>query len=261
MKAMLLSVLSVTLLAGTLDQDDPTMFGSMNGSNVVIEAEIDRIRNGGAMADTSESSSGSADEDPCTYSVEMWSGTLTWICTQETSFIGGGQAGMSSGLLEVDTPLGPVSEVSPPGYVVTESDLRSLPIEPGGLQIQPPGGSVLVNKDVIAYSQAAPQLYTTTVLGVTTEVRVVPVEWTWNFHDGSGPFTTTTPGGLYPDKSVTGRYDTLTQGVIVELETTWEGQYRVAGSSQWWDVAGTAYTQASSAPFDVEEAPTRLVEP
>ncbi|OZB50363.1 MAG: hypothetical protein B7X40_02620, partial [Cellulomonas sp. 14-74-6] len=45
----------------------------------------------------------------------------------------------------------------------------------------------------------------------------------------------------------------------ITLTTTWTGRYRVVGTTVWHDVAGTATTTATSAPFEVQELRAHLV--
>ena len=48
--------------------------------------------------------------------------------------------------------------------------------------------------------------------------------------------------------------------VAITLTTTWTGRYRLVGTEEWSDVAGTALTPTTGAPFTVEERTSRLVD-
>lgn len=158
---------------------------------------------------------------------------------------------------DLDDPDAPVPAAVP--IVVSASDLRSLPIVSGELQLQPPGGRALINADVIGYSTAATHTLATSVLGVPVQVRVTPVQWWWSFTDSdTEPFATTVPGGPYPDMTVTGIYSRTGEGRTASVTITWMGEYRV-GAGPWFLVNGNATTQVQSAPFETIEAPTRLV--
>lgn len=141
---------------------------------------------------------------------------------------------------------------------LTLEDFRRLPIAPSSLTIQPDRGWVLVNKETIAYSDADEQTLRTEVLGVGVDVVVKPDQFTWTFGDGT-PFTTNGPGHPYPEQDVAQAFTHLGKATIA-LTTTWSGRYRVDGSAQWRDVAGTATTTTTSQPFEVVERRSVLVD-
>lgn len=148
---------------------------------------------------------------------------------------------------------------APPPIVVTVSDLQSLPILRGEINVQPPGGRALINAEVIGYSSAQAHVLDAVVMGANVQVRLTPVVWEWEFvGDDRGPFTTDHPGGPYPDMSVNGIYSTTGEDRAVRATITWMGEYRV-GSGPWLLVNGNAVTTVESAPFETVEAPARLV--
>ena len=121
-------------------------------------------------------------------------------------------------------------------------------------------GWTFVQIDTVIYSDDEPQTLATTVGGTPVELRATPVEWHWDFGDNTKPLTTTTPGGPYPDKSVTHVYTRL--GTYeVTLTTTWQGQWRLVGETTWRDVDGQNVTTSVSDPFTTHEIRTRLVTP
>ncbi len=121
-------------------------------------------------------------------------------------------------------------------------------------------GWTFVPIDTIVYSDDEPQTLTTTVGGTPIEIRATPVEWHWDFGDKTKPLTTTTPGGPYPDKTVSHVYTHL-DTYQVTLTTTWQGQWRLAGETAWRDVDGQNVTTSTSEPFTTHEIRTRLVTP
>ncbi|SNU02448.1 hypothetical protein SAMN06298212_13628 [Ruaniaceae bacterium KH17] len=134
-----------------------------------------------------------------------------------------------------DDPDAPAPAAVP--IVVSASDLQSLPIMSGELQLQPSGGRALINADVIGYSTAATHTLATSVLGVPVQVRVTPVQWWWSFTDSdTEPFATTVPGGPYPDMTVTGVYSRTGEGRTASVTITWMGEYRV-GAGPWFGSA------------------------
>ncbi|MGF0115014.1 hypothetical protein ACQFYA_01640 [Promicromonospora sp. Marseille-Q5078] len=153
------------------------------------------------------------------------------------------------------------------------------------LQGNPP---MVVNVHYPAYTTATPQDRGVTLLGVPVVIRAEPAEFTWNFDDPFSPsgstLTTTSPGEAWqegdptPDASWVGHTysrlgtpgadagtavddhgNTYRAGVAVSLTTTWQGRFRVQGTSTWTDIPGTISTTSTTEPTTVTEARTRLV--
>lgn len=163
------------------------------------------------------------------------------------------------GVWEPTADLGGCPEDPAPAPVVlTAAEFRRLPLTPSAPQVQPADGRNLVDVDVIALTDPAPQTLTTTVLGVAVTVRAIPTTWTWDFGDGTTPLTTTDPGAPWPHPTITHPY-TAPGTYTLTLTTTWTGQYQVAGTSTWQPVTGTATTTSPPITLTAEEAPTRLV--
>lgn len=157
---------------------------------------------------------------------------------------------------------GETVEVAEPLQIwVSQSDLQSLPIDAGSVLLQGDTEHMLINKPMIAWTDAAEHDLSTTILGVDVTVRVTPISYTWDFGNGEAPFTTTDPGGPYPDFTVSAAYPDLTTDNVVTLTTEWSGEFQVAGTGPWLPVAGTATTTSTSSVFDIYEAPARLVHP
>ncbi|WP_090033335.1 PKD domain-containing protein [Cellulomonas marina] len=134
--------------------------------------------------------------------------------------------------------------------VLTEADFRRLPLPAPTAATQPATGDVLVNMPLVLTVDPAPATLTTTLLGRTVEVQATPTSWTWAFGDGTAPLTTTSPGHTWPHADVTHTFTTAGPATV-RCTTTWTGRYRVAGTSTWLDVQGTATTSA--------DLPTRTV--
>ncbi|MDD9207575.1 hypothetical protein PU560_14050 [Georgenia sp. 10Sc9-8] len=158
---------------------------------------------------------------------------------------------------QVDAGEPPAPAEAPEPIVITAEDLKRLPIDPGGLTLQPAVGSVLVNVETIAMSGAGQQQFSTTILGTPVLVRVVPVDYTWDFGDGA-TLVTTDPGAPYPDHTVAHVYRAVADQRQVTLTTRWAGEFQVDGGA-WQPVDGLATTSEVSAPFAVREARTALV--
>ncbi|MFD1504702.1 zinc transporter [Georgenia yuyongxinii] len=142
--------------------------------------------------------------------------------------------------------------------VFTASDIQRLLISPGGLTVQPSQGWVLVNIETIVWTEATDQTLSTVVLDTPVDVRVTPVDFTWDFGDGSAPIRTTDPGAPFPDHTVSHAYAKATGGAHVTLSTRWAGEFQVAGSGVWQPVLGLATTTESSTPFEVRTAAVAL---
>ncbi|EYR63953.1 hypothetical protein N866_16915 [Actinotalea ferrariae CF5-4] len=137
-------------------------------------------------------------------------------------------------------------------------EFRRLPLVASVPSIQPADGRNLVNMPLIVFTDGRPQQLATTVLGVAVIVRATPTQFSWEFGDGTAPLVTSDPGASYPDHTVSHPYPR--EGTyIVQLTTTWRGEFQVAGSSVWQPVDGTATTVSDPFTVTVEEAVPRLV--
>ena len=154
------------------------------------------------------------------------------------------------------------------GGCVTPADLlaeagrafASLPIEASPVVVQPPDGWTLVNVPTITYTHGESQVMGATLLGVPVEIRATPVEFSWDYADGSVPLVTSDPGAAYPEHTVHHTYERAVESVTIRLTTSWSGQFRIVGSPTWTDVPGTATTTSAAEPLRVYEARSRLVE-
>lgn len=142
--------------------------------------------------------------------------------------------------------------------LLTLEQFRRLPLTPSAPRFQPGHGRALVNKDLVVYTDDAPQYLTTSVLGASVQVEATPSSFTWDFGDGSSLLMTTDPGAPYPDHTVSHRY-TRAGSYDVVLTTAWRGRYRIAGTGRWLPVDGVAETTSPPFGVDVEEARASLV--
>lgn len=116
--------------------------------------------------------------------------------------------------------------------ILTWSDVATLPIQSGTVEV--PNSLYLINVQMISYSTATPHTLNATILDTPVEVRLTPTSWTWHYGQDIPDFTTTTPGGPYPDKTVTGIYTHAEDGLTVTATITWNGEYRIADSQNWY---------------------------
>ncbi len=145
-----------------------------------------------------------------------------------------------------------------PVITLSAEEFRRLPLAASLPSFQPAGGRGLVNMDLIAFTDAAPQELVTTVLGVPVTVRATPTQFAWDFGDGSAPVVTSDPGRPWPEHTVGHPYS-RPGAYAVQLVTTWAGEYQVAGAGAWLPVDGTAQTTSPAFTATVEEARAHLV--
>jgi len=144
--------------------------------------------------------------------------------------------------------------------VLTQEDLRRLPIPAPAAHSQPEGGKVLVNKETIAYTEAEPVTLRTDLLGYGIDVEATPTHYTWDFGDGTPPLTTTHQGHPWPGFDIYHVYDT-TGPMHMTLTTTWTARYRLDAdpTHTWHDVTGTATTTSLTPDFELIELRPHLV--
>ena len=150
-------------------------------------------------------------------------------------------------------------EPEPIIITITRSDFAELPLTQPTVHLQPERDWFLVNMDTLAYTDGTPQMLETTVLDVPVRVRATPVEFSWDFGDGSAPLVTTVAGAPWPSDDISHVYEREAEDVAITLTTTWSGEFQVSGQGPWIPIAGTTSTQSQSAPFRVEATETRLV--
>ena len=149
-------------------------------------------------------------------------------------------------------------ELLPP---FTEADFRRLTIEPSPAHRQPASGTTLVNKPLIVYTERTEREFRTTLYGFAIDVVARPVEYVWDFGDGT-TLNTTSVGAPYPSFELTHTY-AQAQSATVALTTIWSGTYRVDEDpdGEWRAIRGTGETTTTLAPFDVVELRSHLVDP
>lgn len=158
-------------------------------------------------------------------------------------------------------PAGEVPESgSMPIPVFTVEDLQRLDIA-AAVSIVEPAPHTLVNYNTNVYAEATAQEFTTTLADYPVTVRVYPIEYTWDYGDGTtlGP-TQLTGYPLAEDQwdtptDTSHRY-TDTGDVQVTLTTTFEGEYSVAGGP-WLAVDGTSTVTSAPVELSVWRAKVR----
>ncbi len=140
----------------------------------------------------------------------------------------------------------------------TAEDFRRLPLAPAQVTVQPAASTVLINIPTITMAAAPQQNLATDLLGYPVEVQATATTYTWDYGDGSARLVTTSPGHAYPHHDVHHSY-ARPGTYTITLTTTWSGQYRIAGSTAWLPVDGTATTVTTIPPITAVEQRTALV--
>lgn len=148
---------------------------------------------------------------------------------------------------------------APPPVVFTEADFQALPIAPSTIVVGPAGGWLPVQMDNIAYTDATPQVFTTTVVGQAVTIRATPTQFTWDWADGSTPTTTADPGQAWPNQTVAHPY-TQAGDYTVTMTTQWSGELSLDGGATFQAITGAATTVSTAPPVSVTELRSRLVD-
>lgn len=146
-----------------------------------------------------------------------------------------------------------------PDFPLTLDDITRLPISPSRLSVQPSSGWVLAGLETVMYSDKEPQGFFVELLGLEFRVVAVPVEFNWDFGDGSAPISTRDPGAPWPNQTVAHEYSGRGR-VTPRLTTSWKGYVMRMGGTRWGEVPGVATTVTTGDPIIVYTARTRLVE-
>lgn len=110
---------------------------------------------------------------------------------------------------------------------------ENLPVAPGALAAQP-SPHTLRGAETNFYAEAAEQPFDITILGQRIHIIAKPVQYRWNYGDGTSLGPTTTTGGPLPqarwgEKTRTSHVYTATGDFNVVLTTYFQGTYSVNG--------------------------------
>lgn len=166
----------------------------------------------------------------------------------------------SDGSISADGYVCPQEAVPAAPVVITDlmalRALRTVPLPPSILTVQPPNGRTLVNFETNFFTEAEPFDRTVRILGQRVDLRIWPSAFTWHFGDGSSS-TTSEPGAPYPDLEVTHSY--LRKGrVSPRVDTTYSADFRVNGGP-WRPVNGTVTMAGGPVGLEVVTARPTLV--
>lgn len=126
------------------------------------------------------------------------------------------------------------------------------------IQIQP-ATRTLVNVDTIFHAEPVEFSRTVDILGESVAIRATPTSYIWHHGDGTS-HTTSTPGGSYPNREVSWRY----QRPAAELHPSVDVAYRVTfriGTGPWQTLDTLISSTGPAATLRVAEARSVLVAP
>jgi hypothetical protein len=156
---------------------------------------------------------------------------------------------------DVCVPQGGVAEVNIRQLIIREFKRITWPSS--DLVVQPPGGKTLVNFETNFFTpdnRAIEQ--EVTVAGRQVAVRAVPTTYLFNFGDETST-SSASPGRPHPHLDITHVY-ARTGDVVVRLDTTYAGEYRI-GSGDWVAIPDTLTVTGADQDLAVVEALPQLV--
>lgn len=136
-----------------------------------------------------------------------------------------------------------------PGEILTAVKTIGLPSLKINIQ---PGEETLVNLDTIFFARPQPFQRSVTLLGYEIDLVADPVGYTWQHGDGTS-HTTSKPGGAYPSKDVTYRYQQSADNLHPSVDVTYAVRYRVDGGG-WQNLGQTLRATGPAGDLDVREA-------
>ena len=216
-----------------------------------------QIASGATRTTTASASSG----DGHTWVVSIQCGN-GGICAEHVECTEGGEAGFVHDVYMDGTDVG---DVCVPQSEVDEASITQLIIREfkrinwpsSDLVVQPPGGKTLVNfetnfftPDNVAIAQDL------TIAGQAVTIRALPTTYTFNFGDGAVT-RSATPGRPHPNLDITHSY-VRTGDVVVRLDTTYSGEYRIGGGD-WVAIPETLTVAGANQDLEIVEALPQLV--
>lgn len=113
--------------------------------------------------------------------------------------------------------------------------------------------------DTIAITSNEPQGFIVELRGQLYHVGAIPLDFEWNFGDGSPPIVTADPGKPWPDHTVWHRYS-ASGTATPTLTTRWAGAFQVDGIGEWYEIPGTAETTTTGPELTIHSPRPRLVD-
>ncbi|WP_236557850.1 PKD domain-containing protein [Citricoccus sp. K5] len=158
--------------------------------------------------------------------------------------------------------LDPASGTSdtPPMPVVTLADFRALDIAPSEIESDS-GGFGLIRGNTNFFATEEDQTLNTTMLGQQVAIQAVPVQWTWDYGDGSEQLSNPYPGGPqveFNQETTTSHVYEDTGQYAVGLTTSYRGQFSV-NDGPWIAIPGTAEVPSAPVTADIWRSQSKNV--
>lgn len=160
---------------------------------------------------------------------------------------------------------------APPVPVITEQDFAELPIEAASVEFHPELlGFGFVNRHTNIWAESETQVISREMLGYDVEIRAIPVEYHWDYGDGTtrttlDPGTPTaghdaqgSPADITDVETATSHVYTETGLYPVNLQTSYVGEYRV-DRGPWMAIPGSVAIGSSPGEADIWRVSTRNV--
>lgn len=152
-----------------------------------------------------------------------------------------------------------------PGQV--QQQFASLPIDGGQVAFEEELlGFGLIDRHTNIFAEVETQTFSEELLGIEVEIRVIPVEYHFDYGDGTTR-TSATPGAaaqlgpeaeLIDAQTATSHVYESTGTYPVAVTSTFIGEYRIAGQS-WTPIAASTQVQATGGEADIWRMDTRHV--
>lgn len=136
----------------------------------------------------------------------------------------------------------PAPAAPPVVIVVTAADFQKLPIPPSTIRLDTQGNTLRTAHTNI-YAESSVKTLNTTVLGQPVRVRAIPIEYIWDYGDGSSRRTysagSAVGGDPFDVETETSHQFEETGSFPINLTTVYTGQFSVNGGA-WIPIDGVA---------------------
>lgn len=155
----------------------------------------------------------------------------------------------------------PAPAAPPVVIVVTAADFQKLPIPPSTIRLDTQGNTLRTAHTNI-YAESSVQTLNTTVLGQPVRVRAIPIEYIWDYGDGSSRRTysagSAVGGDPFDVETETSHQFEETGSFPINLTTVYTGQFSVNGGA-WIPINGVARVASNTENMTVWKTKRYLV--